>query len=159
MPATPLHCARVVMDAVPHLMRVLRAQVRQQSSPDLSMPQFRTLAFLGRNEDAMLSDVATFLGLTPPAASKLVDGLVDDRLITRTPCTDDRRRVKLTLTAAGHRKYERMVADAEKFLARRIEELSEDTRGELIRGLQALHTIFEDPPEVRPAKPKKSVLK
>jgi DNA-binding MarR family transcriptional regulator len=144
------------MEAVPHLMRVLRVQVRQQSSPDLTMPQFRTLAFLGRNEDAMLSDVATFLGLTPPAASKLVDGLVEARLISRTPGTEDRRRVVLTLTPTGHRQYDRMVAGAEDFLAKRIEQLGAETRGELVRGLHALHTIFEDPPEVRRTTPRKN---
>jgi DNA-binding MarR family transcriptional regulator len=137
-------------------MRVMRQQVRQQSSPDLTMPQFRTLAFLGRNEDAMLSDISTFLGLTPPAASKLVDGLVATRLVTRVPGVADRRRVVLSLTTAGRRQYARMVAVSEDFFAERIQLISAETRGELMRGLQALHTIFEDPPEVRRSAPKKN---
>ena len=64
-------------------MRMIRAQVRSQSNPDLSMPQFRTLAFIGRNPGAMLNDVAHFLALTPPAASKLVEGLFSTGLVDR----------------------------------------------------------------------------
>ena len=60
MSATPHECARTVLDAVPHLMRVIRLQVRTRSSPEFTVPQFRALAFLGRNEDAMLADVAAF---------------------------------------------------------------------------------------------------
>src|SRR5688572_2912192 len=48
MGTSPLDCARTVLESVPHLMRVIRQQVRTRSSPELTMPQFRALAFLGR---------------------------------------------------------------------------------------------------------------
>src|SRR5688572_15371472 len=137
--ATPHECARTVLDAVPHLMRVIRLQVRTRSSPEFSVPQFRALAFLGRNEDAMLADVAAFLGLTPPAASKLIDVLVETRLVAREIGTADRRRVELKLTAAGKRKYARLVEDAENYLADRLQQLEPQMRNELVRSLQALH--------------------
>jgi DNA-binding MarR family transcriptional regulator len=149
MAASANDCARVVLESVPHLMRVIRLQVRSRSSPELTMPQFRTLAFLGRNEDPMLADVATFLGLTPPAASKLVDALVAGKFVSREEGTVDRRRVALKLTPAGRRKYTRLVEDAESYLAERIQHLAPATRAEVVRGLEALHTIFEDPSEVR----------
>lgn len=157
MAATPHDCARTILEAVPHLMRVIRMQVRTRSSPELSMPQFRTLAFLGRNEDAMLADVAAFLGLTPPAASKLVDALVEGRFVARETGIEDRRRIALKLTALGRRKYARMVADAEDYLADRLQNLPPETRAEVVRGLEALHTIFDDPAEVRsPASKRKA---
>jgi DNA-binding MarR family transcriptional regulator len=149
MSASANDCARVVLEAIPHLMRVIRLQVRARSSPELTMPQFRTLAFLGRNEDPMLADVATFLGLTPPAASKLVDTLVAAKFVTREEGTFDRRRVALKLTPAGRRKYTKLVEEAENYLAERIQHLAPGTRSEVVRGLEALHTIFEDPSEVR----------
>jgi DNA-binding MarR family transcriptional regulator len=149
MSATPHECARTVLDAVPHLMRVIRLQVRTRSSPEFTVPQFRALAFLGRNEDAMLADVAAFLGLTPPAASKLIDALVEARLVAREIGTSDRRRVELKLTSAGKRKYGRMVEDAENYLAERMRQLEPHIRNEVVRALQALHAIFEDPSEVK----------
>ena len=149
MQATAHECARTVLEVIPHLMRVIRMQVRDRSSPELTMPQFRTLAFLGRNKDAMLSDVAAFLGLTPPAASKLVDGLVSERLVAREIGTSDRRRVALTLTPLGRRKFAQVVDEAENYLGERIQHLEPGTRAEVVRALAALHAIFEDPAEVR----------
>src|SRR5688500_4983512 len=111
MASTPHDCAREILEAVPHLMRVIRMQVRTRSSPELTMPQFRTLAFLGRNKDAMLADVAAFLGLTPPAASKLVDALVAEGLVAREMGASDRRRIALALTALGRRKFARVMED------------------------------------------------
>ena len=63
-------CAAELLETIPHLMRIIRTNVRAKSGAEFSMVQFRALAFLGRNDCAMLSDVATFLGLTLPAASK-----------------------------------------------------------------------------------------
>lgn len=132
-------------------MRVLRAHARGESSPEISMPQFRTLAFVGRNEGAMLADVAAFLGLTPPAASKLVDGLVAAGLVAREAGTSDRRRVALKLKPGGRRIYQRAVESAEQYLAKHLAALKPDVRGELLRSMQALRSIFDDPPEVRSA--------
>src|SRR4029077_403378 len=98
-------CAAELLELVPLMMRVIRAKVRSHSSPELSVAQFRALAFLGRNQRAMLGDVAGFLALTLPAASKLVDGLVSVGFATREIDPADRRKVALTLTAAGRRKY------------------------------------------------------
>jgi len=156
-PTTTQECAAAVLEAVPHLMRVLRAQVRSATMPDLTIPQFRTLAFLGRNEGAMLVDVANFLALTPPSASKLVDGLFSAGLLDREQPSDDRRRVALRLTAEGRRKCEAAVRASEAYLSERIERLEPQVRGEVLRSMRALHTLFEDPPETcRPTSPKRS---
>ena len=146
---TARQCATEVLETVPLVMRVLRAHAQSESSPDLTMPQFRALAFVGRNEGAMLSDVAAFLGLTPPAASKLVDGLVAARLLVREIGTGDRRRVSLKLNAGGRRIYQRAVESAEQYLAEHLAKLQPDVRAEVLRAMQALRSIFDDPPEVR----------
>lgn len=148
---TARQCAAEVLETIPLVMRVLRAHAQSESSPDLTMPQFRALAFVGRNEGAMLSDVAAFLGLTPPAASKLVDGLVAARLLTREIGTGDRRRVALKLNAGGRRIYQRAVESAEQYLAEHLAKLKPGMRGDVIRAMQALRSIFDDPPEVRNA--------
>ena len=53
------------------------------------------------------------------------------------------------ICSTGKRKYGRLVEDAENYLAERMQHLEPDIRTEVVRGLQALHTIFEDPPEVK----------
>ena len=147
MPASPNQCAAGLLDTVPLLMRVIRTNVRSHSGPELSMPQFRTLAFLGRHECAMLSDVSNFLGLTPPAASKLVDGLVAAKLASREPHAGDRRRVSLELTKAGRRKYEAVVHAAREFLAGKLRHLTATERAALVGAMSLLHRAFADAPD------------
>src|SRR5580700_4584120 len=106
MKLTSKDCAAELLEVVPLMMRVIRSKVRSHSSPELSMPQFRALAFLGRNEGAMLGDVASFLVLSLSATSKLVDGLVSAHLGTRESDPLDRRKSVVGLTASGRRKFD-----------------------------------------------------
>ena len=141
--ATPKLCAAEILETVPLLMSVLRAHSRSASSPELSIPQFRALAFVGRTEGGMLCDVASFLGLTPPSASKLIDGLVAKRLLLRHAGTTDRRSISLSLTAAGRRIYERAVQSAEKFLADHLSQLTPSVLENMRHSLEILRSIFQ----------------
>lgn len=141
-------CATELLEVVPLMMRVIRSEVRAHSTPELTMPQYRTLAFLGRNEGAMLGDVATFLTLTLSAASKLVDGLVNDDLVTRDSDPLDRRKIVLKLSPLGQKKYAAARLAASEFLAERVAPLSTADRLSIIAAMQILHRIFsEGPPE------------
>ncbi len=93
--------AREILDIVPVIMRVIRAEMRNHRSADLAIPQFRTLLFIERNPGSSLLTLANHLGLTPPTVSKMVDGLVLNRLLRREESLKDRRMVTLTLTAQG----------------------------------------------------------
>jgi len=94
-------CAYQVLDVVPLVMRVIRRDLRQHGAFEISVPQFRTLAFLFKHEGASLSDVAEHIGLGLPAMSVLVDGLVSRGLLKRRTDQDDRRRMTLMLTEPG----------------------------------------------------------
>lgn len=108
------------------------------------MPQFRALAFIGRNEGAALTDAAAFLGLGLPSASKLIDGLVEARLVTRETSPGDRRRVRLAMSPAGQVKYKVMMKQARHFLAGKVAHLDEGQCRQLSEVLTALRLIFEN---------------
>ena len=91
----------------------------------------------------MLCDVASFLGLTPPSASKLIDGLVAKRLLLRYAGTTDRRSISLSLTAAGRKIYERAVQSAEKFLADHLSQLTPSVLENMRHSLEVLRSIFQ----------------
>ncbi len=96
-------CARELLDVVPSVTRFIRTQMRRNRALGLSVPQFRTLVFIERVEGASLGSVAEHLGLTPPSACKIVDGLEGRELITRIQSPQDRRRVSLGITPGGRR--------------------------------------------------------
>jgi DNA-binding MarR family transcriptional regulator len=154
MKLTPKDCATELLEVVPLMMRVIRSKVRAHSSPELSIPQYRTLAFLGRNEGAMLGDVANFLTLTLSAASKLVDGLVNAKLVARQSDPNDRRKIALKLTSVGKAKYSAVRQGAIDFLTDRVDALSLEDRACIADAMQILQRAFTDVPETITSLPK-----
>jgi len=134
------------------VMRFLRAEMRSNRGPDLSVPQFRALVHLRRNPGASLSALADHLGLTAATTSTLVDGLVRRQMVSREPSPADRRRVALSLSASGRRTIEGSTAAAERSLATRLAALSEEDLRSIQRGLSALRRVFA--PESAPARPR-----
>lgn len=135
-------CAHEVLEMTPLIMRAIRAEMRRQRGLDLSVPQFRTLAYLSYYQGASLSDAAEFIGLTLPSMSKLVDGLVARQLVTRELAASDRRRVTLALTPAGQATFQATRAATQAFLARRLAELPAEERAVVTQAMQILRPLF-----------------
>ena len=95
-----LACAALLADAAPAVVDIVREEAGRQRS-DLSVVQLRAISYLSRHSDASLSELAEVVGLTLPATSRLVDGLVTRRLVSRGEAQGDRRKLTLHATAAG----------------------------------------------------------
>ncbi|MFL5802802.1 MAG: MarR family winged helix-turn-helix transcriptional regulator [Roseiflexaceae bacterium] len=135
-------CATLVMETVPLVMRTIRTEMRRRRPADLSVPQFRALAFVRRNPGASLSEVAEHLGLTLPATSTLVDLLVTRELVVRELNPANRRRVTLTLTALGASTFAAAHADARDRLAELLAALSNDERAVVAHAMRLLRPAF-----------------
>jgi len=142
MVATVDNVASKIFDAVPVVMRAIRAQLREHRDADLSVAQFRTLAFIERRTGVSLSEVAGHIGLTLPSMSKMVDGLVNRRLITRSAHDTDRRRVCLSITATGKKKLQASYANTQAFLADKISGLSAPELETVSAALHLLQDLF-----------------
>ncbi len=88
------------------------------------MPQFRTLVYVSHNDRPSLSAMAGDLGLSLPAASRMVEGLVKRRLVVREARSSDRRCVSLALTTRGEATFRAALAATQLALARRFHALS-----------------------------------
>jgi DNA-binding MarR family transcriptional regulator len=135
-------CACELLEVVPLVMRAIRAEMRGHRGADLSVPQFRALNFLSANDGASLSDLAEFIGLALPSASKLIDGLVARKLVSRKACAGDRRRVNLALTAAGRAMLEIANKATQDYIAQRMIALPEAARATIVQAMGALRPIF-----------------
>jgi DNA-binding MarR family transcriptional regulator len=135
-------CAREVLEAVPVVMRFIRDQVRQRRAAGLSLPQFRTLIFLDRIQDSSLSAVAGHLGLSLPAMSRLVNGLVACGLVRRQTVSTNRRQIALTLTARGQAALEKARGEIRRQLAGALRALSVSEQKTIQRAMRTLHSIF-----------------
>jgi DNA-binding MarR family transcriptional regulator len=136
-------CAAEILEVAPAIIRFIRAQMRSHRGADLSVPQFRTLALLRRSRGASLSVVAEFLGLSLPAASRLVDGLVRHGLVTRQIPERDRRQVALSVSARGRATWDAARRATQQRLAEVIAPLTPAQRARIQEALRILRGSFQ----------------
>jgi len=99
----------------------------------LTQSQFHLLKLIALNGGHQLGQVADYLGVSAPAASKNVDKLARLGLVTRSPSVADRRATTLTASARGrglvHRyeelKAKRLASLLKRFAPDEVEHLSE----------------------------------
>ncbi len=142
MPVSSTETAHQVLEVVPAVMRAVRAKMRESAALNLSVPQFRTLGFIDHHRGASLSDVAEHIGLTLPSMSKLVDGLVERKLVVRSSHADDRRRITLELTARGCALWQSARESTQASLAEQMSTLSESDRATVVRAMRILQPLF-----------------
>jgi DNA-binding MarR family transcriptional regulator len=134
-------CAQELLDTVPLVMRIIRSHMRGHRS-GLTVPQFRTLCYVDSSTGSTLSEVADFIGLSLPAMSRLVDGLAEKGMIKRRPCLDDRRLVRLSLTASGQSAIRGARALAQAKLAEAVSRLRPAERNSVVGAMRMVREIF-----------------
>lgn len=145
-------CARELMDIVPQIAKAIRVEMRLGHGANISIPQFRTLRFIQLNPNSSLIDLTNHLGLTPPSASNLVDGLVNQKLIDRQKSTTDRRRLTLNLTQTGESIVNLARANAQVSLSKTLSCLSETELDTVEHAMEILHPLFTPHGKQQPGK-------
>ncbi len=135
-------CAREVLDVVPSVMRFIRTEMRSHRALDLSVPQFRSLVFIERSAGTSLNGLAAHLGLTPPSACKLIDGLSSRGMVKRRESTGDRRRLTMEITAEGAQALARARSAALKSLSRLLGSLDAEELSSVTRAMSDLRRVF-----------------
>lgn len=146
-PSTPeLVAFAEAMDAFLRAARRARGRLNRTTSvPELSPSQFHLLEPLLRSPEALcVGELADAAGVTPPSATRMLDGLQDRGLVTRVRTSDDRRLVRVQITPEGAelvaRKYGAMRATREAV----FNQLSPAERQTAARVLQRLTSAIED---------------
>lgn len=81
---------------------------------DVSLMEWRTLALLGAHQPLSLKALARHAGLDKSQMSRVVAGLIEREYVARGIDADDARGIALTLTRAGRRVYEGLIAAANR---------------------------------------------
>jgi DNA-binding MarR family transcriptional regulator len=133
------------VDAVVADLGVLMKHLLVSSSRDffaaveqagLTFTQVKCLHRLGDSEEPLpLNALSETLGLSGPAISRAIDGLVQRGEVKRTEDPRDRRSKLLTLSARGRRTIDRFVAIRLAGIKRFVEELTDEERAALAAGL------------------------
>ena len=143
MDDSPKQSAREILETTPLVMRFIRDRVRQRRAAELSLPQFRTLSFLNRSKNSSLSAAAEHLGLSLPAMSRLINGLVSDRLVGRQMVSTNRRQIALTLTTRGQTTLEKVRDEIRLRLADSIKNLPVAEQKNIQHAMRMLRGVFD----------------
>jgi DNA-binding MarR family transcriptional regulator len=130
------------MEAVPVVMRVIRAEMRLRGGQFASVPQLRALGLVHRQPGASLTDVAAHLGVTPATASVLVDRLVRRGLLHRASDPQERRRIRLSLTREGSQHLRAARTGTRRRLAEVLGALPAPDRAAISAGVSLLRHAF-----------------
>jgi DNA-binding MarR family transcriptional regulator len=124
------------------LARLSRVVESALADDDLSLSQYRLLAFLAQGDWAA-SALADRLNVSRPSITGLVDGLVKRELVERRPHPDDRRRIDHVLTASGRAALRDADERADTRLRKLLADVPDDVADDVLDALTRLHTALD----------------
>jgi DNA-binding MarR family transcriptional regulator len=106
--------------------------------PPLGRRHIAVLAHIATEGPRTVGEIATELGLTLPAASKLARDLEDHTLVYRREHPDDRRRTLVDLNSLTQQQVTAWTDRRDRPLAQALAGLSDTEREAFLKGLRAL---------------------
>jgi DNA-binding MarR family transcriptional regulator len=152
MSVSPKEATREMLEVLPLVMRTIRAEMRSYRALGLSVPQFRALGFVHRHPGASLSDVTEHIGVTLPAMSRMMDGLVKRKLIRRRSHSEDRRRITLEIAVRGQKLWQAAYDSTQASLTRKLSALNSRQCATLAKAMRLLFHLFARNPPVMPGR-------
>ena len=110
----------------------------------LTLAQYQLLEALQTAERLPVSELAASAGVAPPTATRMLDALVREGVVARTPCEDDRRVVRVALTAGGRDAVATAGRQVAERRARVRDQLSPDEQAQAAALLCRLASVLED---------------
>jgi DNA-binding MarR family transcriptional regulator len=120
--STPTNQAANALDAL--IMSWIRRERSQEFATGLTPGRLQLLAHLVDNGSTTVGQLASELDVSPPAITRMVDGLEDDGLARRLPHPSDRRAVLVRATPSGQRWLDNGRVVRIRDLSRRLKRLS-----------------------------------
>lgn len=144
MPNDLAEQARSIVRAVPRILKNLRiGPLLEAARPGLTVSQLLTLLVLEEESGSAIpmSALADDLGVSLPTATGLVDRLVRDGLVARTPSDTDRRVVLVGLTPAGAGTIGKFLDLLQRLSAGVMAEMGFEEREALVRAFERVDTL------------------
>jgi len=137
----------VVESKVAHQLAYIVASVNRQLEDELQeslrpsgvpIDQLRVLEALDRERALPMGELATRALVEPPTLTKIVDRMVSETLVFRSPDPNDRRRVLILLAPAGQaliKRLRKVPAAQEQRLAKQLSRAKANELRSLLREL------------------------
>ncbi len=137
------HAVDVFWETYPPLWRMIQSHIREVAVEQygISVDQFHILRHIRRGRNSV-SELADVRDISRPAVSQCVDLLVTRGLIYRTIDTQDRRHIKLDLTADGNDLLDAIFGDTRQWMVKKFDQLSPDEIQAFTSSMDSLKKIL-----------------
>jgi DNA-binding MarR family transcriptional regulator len=137
------HAVDVFWETYPPLWRMIQAHIREVAVEqfNISVEQFHILRHIRRGRNSV-SELAEVRDISRPAISQSVDLLVTRGLIFRTTDLQDRRHIKLDLTADGNALLDAIFGNTRQWMVEKFDQLNADEIQAFIFSMDSLKKIL-----------------
>ena len=126
--------------AIAGLHKGLRKEASSVQS--YSMTEIETIAQLFRNPQLLPTELAALTKVKTQSMSQILKKMEEHGVIKRTPSEDDKRKVYISLTAAGRKLVDKVRYEKDEWLKRAIETSLTDKEKEiLLKALPVLNKL------------------
>jgi DNA-binding MarR family transcriptional regulator len=139
-----------VVDAVLSASRVLVAVAARSLADvaeEVTLTQYRTLVVLASRGPQNLAGLAEAVGVAPATATRMCDRLVRKGLIRRRTERDDRRQLRVALTAEGRSLVDAVTGRRRHEIGRIMNEIPAEQQAVLVQALGRLASAAGEVPE------------
>jgi DNA-binding MarR family transcriptional regulator len=139
--------AEAVLDLVHTVMHQFRStqyQVLRDNAHDVTHMESKVMGFFARHPGSTLSDLVSHSGRDKAQLAKLVKGLRERALLDAETDADDRRSVRLRLSAAGSAVQKALHAEARVLNERAVDGLSAQEQAQLVALLARVKANLDD---------------
>lgn len=119
-----------------------RRQADELYKGKITLPQFLILDFLSRQGESRMTDMAHFMHVTTAAMTGIVDRLVGYGYVVRVYHPEDRRIIKIKLTAQGNALLKKINRHRRQMVINIFGRLSQGNRRDYLRILLEIKEIF-----------------
>ena len=119
-------------------------RLRQEAGVDLSPSLAAALGTIERHGPLTPSEIAACERIQRPTATRIIARLEEAGLVTRAADPADGRSSLVSISADGRALLERLRANKDAFLARRLETLAADDRATLERAAKILERVLAE---------------
>jgi DNA-binding MarR family transcriptional regulator len=122
----------------------LRHETQEFYKMKITLPQFIVMDFLNRSGQTRMTDAARFLRVTTAAMTGIADRMVRDGYITRISDPQDRRIIKLKLTAKGDKIVKTAVEHRKRSIIKLFGMVSQKERDDYLNILGHIHSHLKE---------------
>ena len=127
---------------ISRLIKILRNEIRNDEL--LSLTERSTLALVYQHSEILPSELAVIEKVTTQSMSQIINKLLKYGYIKKTPSRKDKRKVIITITAAGKKSIDEKRHEKEEWLAKSIfEKTTQKEKEVLVNAINVLTKLVD----------------